>query len=91
MKISKRQLRRIINEEKQKLLEENFSGMGEDDIIDALSPEEYHAFEALVYTLGQEVFGLRNMTSEDAAYSMTVLLQRVFPLLANPIIKKHIR
>ena len=34
MKLSKRQLRQIILEEKRKLAESDFSSMGEDEIID---------------------------------------------------------
>ena len=90
MKLTKRQLRRIIQEERQKLLETDFSSMGEDEIIQALSEEEYSALEVIVYVLGEEVFGVNNMGAEDAGYCIAVLLQQVFPLLRNPLIKKMI-
>ena len=90
MKLTKRQLRRIIQEERQKLLETDFSSMGEDEIIHALSEEEYSALEVIVYVLGEEVFGVNNMGAEDAGYCIAVLLQQVFPLLRNPLIKKMI-
>ena len=90
MKISKRQLKRIIREEKQKLMETDFSNMGEDEILEALSEEEYSALEVIVYVIGEEVYGVNNMTADDAGYCIAVLLQQVFPLLRNPIVKKHI-
>ena len=90
MKLTKRQLRKLIREEKQKLMETDFSSMGEDEIIQALSDEEYAQLEVIVYVLGEEVFGVNNMGAEDAGYCIAVLLQQVFPLLRDPLIKKMI-
>ena len=88
MKLTKRQLQNIIREEKQKLMETDFSRLGEDEILDRLSPEEYGALEVLVYTIGEEVYGVNNMTADDAGYCIAVLLQQVFPLLKKPIIQR---
>ena len=88
MRITKRQLRKIIREERQKLMETDFSSMGEDEIIQALSEEEYAQLEIIVYVLGEEVFGVNNMGAEDAGYCIAVLLQQVFPLLKTPIIQR---
>ena len=90
MKLTKRQLRKIIREEKQKLMETDFSSMGEDEILEALSEEEYSALEVIVYVLGEEVFGVNNMGADDAGYCIAVMLQQVFPLLQNPEVKKLI-
>ena len=90
MKLSRKQLIRIIREEKQKLMETDFSSMGEDEILDRLSPEEYEALEVLVYVIAEEVYGKTDLTADDAGYCIAVLLQQVFPLLKNPTIQRLI-
>lgn len=91
MKLTKRQLRRIIREEKQKLLESDFSRMGEDEILDALSPEEYGALESVAYTLAEDAFD-QIIGPEEASFVVTFMLQHIFPMISNnPSLKKFIR
>ncbi len=91
MKLSKRQLRQIILEEKRKLAESDFSSMGEDEIIDALSNEEYRALEAVAYSLAEDAFD-QVIGPEEAGFVVAFMLQHIFPMISNnPSLKKFIR
>ena len=91
MKLTKRQLVRIIREEKQKLVETDFSRMGEDEIIDALSGEEYAALESVAYTLSEEAFN-QVIGPDEAGFVVAIMLQHIFPMISNnPSLKKFIR
>ena len=90
MRLTKRELKRIIREEKQKLLESDFSRMGEDEIIDALSPEEYSALESVAYTLAEDAFD-QVIGPDEAGFVVAFMLQHIFPMISNnPSLKKFI-
>ena len=91
MKISKRQLKRIIREEKRKLFETDYSSMSEDEIIDSLSNEDYAVLEGLAYTLADEISDA-TIGADEASYIVTLLLQKIFPEISNnPNLKKFIK
>ena len=79
MKLTKRQLKRIIKEERQKLLEVNISDNEVDQIIDPLTVEVYDVLEECAYDLA-EAFGSQ-IESEDAGYIVAVLLKVIVPKL----------
>ena len=90
MRLTKRQLRRIIREEKHRLLEsqydtgilntDEFESWAEvDQIIADISDEDYHILEQCAYDLADS-FGTTT-DSEDAGYVVAVLVKIIIPKL----------
>ena len=90
MRLTKRQLRKIIREEKQILLEGQYDTSGlntryfeswseVDQILADLPEEDYHILERCAYDLS-EACGKR-ADSEDAAYIVATLVKVVLPKL----------
>ena len=91
MKLSRRELRRIIREEKQRLLEGQYDTSGlntdyfeswseVDQLIADLSDEEYHILEQCAYDLA-DAFGKTTYDSESASYVVAILVKVVIPKL----------
>ena len=89
MKLSKRQLKRIIRN--SLIAETDYSSMSENEIYNSLSDDDYAALEGLAYTLGDDL-GDATMGPEEAGYIITVLLQKIFPMISNnPSLKKFVQ
>tara|TARA_Y100000992_G_C21026512_1_gene378281 strand:+ start:174 stop:467 length:294 start_codon:yes stop_codon:yes gene_type:complete len=93
MKLSRRKLRRIIREEKQKLFESQYdtSGLNTDEfeswaevdqILADLSDKEYFMLEQCAYDLA-DAFGKTSYDSESASYVVAVLVKVVIPKLKS--------
>ena len=91
MRLTKRQLRKIIREEKHRLFEGQYDTSGlntdyfkswseVDQLIADLSNEEYHILEQCAYDLA-DAFGKTTYDSESASYVVAILVKVVLPKL----------
>ncbi len=82
MKITKRQLRRIIKEEKAKVLKEMRPGVGQDELVDGVHDgalmdlDDYNSLARQIERVIGQFVGM-GYTREDVSYALQGILEEI--------------